>query len=190
VQIGLEPLDWNQVPSSRVPCTDPGCVTNSGSRSFLIPLYCIELHGICCSHRVANHDLKALSEIFSPRRSEAQAFRHVKFPFEFLWTDRFLLTSHLCLSFSDFGVVQCTCQCTNMSGRLQPFFRLTENDQGGVAVVVALCTIVITSTVSAIRSLVASRQRVEFQRDDATFYLGSVSFDVTYARYISCHFLL
>lgn len=61
-----------------------------------------------------------------------------------------------------------------MSERLPPFFRLTENDQGGVAAVVALCTIVITSSISAIRWLVASRQHVEFQRDDATFYLGSV----------------
>jgi hypothetical protein len=62
----------------------------------------------------------------------------------------------------------------DMSERLPPFFRLTENDQGGVAAVVALCTIVITSSISAIRWLVASRQHVEFQRDDATFYLGSV----------------
>jgi hypothetical protein len=74
-----------------------------------------------------------------------------------------------------------------MSEKLPPFFRLTENDQGGFAVVVALCTIVITSTVSAIRCLVASRQRVEFQRDDATFYLGSVSSLVAYAQYTLSH---
>lgn len=62
----------------------------------------------------------------------------------------------------------------NAIQRLPPFFRITDDDQGGLGVVVALCTIVITSTVSAIRWFVATRQHVEFQRDDATFYLGSV----------------
>lgn len=62
-----------------------------------------------------------------------------------------------------------------MDEKLPPFFRLTSEDHGGVAVVAALCTIIISLSVSGIRSIVASRQRVEFQRDDAFFYVASVS---------------
>ncbi|KAH8665725.1 hypothetical protein BGZ60DRAFT_409771 [Tricladium varicosporioides] len=59
-----------------------------------------------------------------------------------------------------------------MDERRPPFFRLTENDQGGAAVVAALCTIVISSLVASIRFLVAARQQVEFQQDDIAFYTG------------------
>lgn len=62
-----------------------------------------------------------------------------------------------------------------MDEKLPPLFRLTSEDHGGVGVVAALCTIIISLAVSGIRSIVASKQRVEFQRDDAFFYVASVS---------------
>jgi hypothetical protein len=62
-----------------------------------------------------------------------------------------------------------------MDEKLPPFFQLSDSDHGGFAVVVALCTIVVSSTVSAIRCVVATRQRVGFQLDDATFYIACVS---------------
>lgn len=62
-----------------------------------------------------------------------------------------------------------------MDEKLPPFFQVSDSDQGGFAVIVALCTIVVSSTVSAIRCVVTTRQRAGFQLDDATFYIACVS---------------
>jgi hypothetical protein len=73
-----------------------------------------------------------------------------------------------------------------MSERLPPFFRLTDIDHGGVAVVASLCMIVISLSIASIRFIVAARQNVKFQYDDASFYLASVSVPGTPALF-RCH---
>ena len=63
----------------------------------------------------------------------------------------------------------------NMDGKSPPFFRVTDDDQGGIAVVVALNVIIVSSLVCGIRALVAVRQHIGFQADDVTFYIAGVS---------------
>ncbi|EPE25322.1 hypothetical protein GLAREA_01234 [Glarea lozoyensis ATCC 20868] len=60
-----------------------------------------------------------------------------------------------------------------MGDKRPPFFRLTDDDHGGVGVVAALSTIIISLAVSGIRGVVAARQRVGFRGDDVTFYVAS-----------------
>ncbi|TVY20839.1 hypothetical protein LARI1_G002173 [Lachnellula arida] len=61
-----------------------------------------------------------------------------------------------------------------MGDKLPPFFRVTADDQGGIAVVVVLNAIIVTCVVSGIRALIANKQRIGFQTDDITFYIAGL----------------
>jgi hypothetical protein len=76
------------------------------------------------------------------------------------------------LVFLDFSVLEIS---ANMDEKTPPFFRITDDDQGGIAVVVALNVIIVSSLVCGIRALVATRQHIGFQADDVTFYIAGVS---------------
>jgi hypothetical protein len=62
-----------------------------------------------------------------------------------------------------------------MDEKWQQFLRLTDYDGGGVAVVASLYVIVITLCICFIRYTVATRKKIQFQKDDAAFFLASVS---------------
>ncbi|TVY87234.1 hypothetical protein LAWI1_G008030 [Lachnellula willkommii] len=61
-----------------------------------------------------------------------------------------------------------------MGDKLPPFFRVTADDHGGIAVVVVLNAIIVTCVVSGIRALIANKQRIGFQTDDITFYIAGL----------------
>ena len=79
------------------------------------------------------------------------------------------------LVFFDFSAFHSTVLRANMDEKIPPFFRITDDDQGGIAVVVAVNAIIVSSVVCGIRSLVAGKQHIGFQADDVTFYIAGVS---------------
>jgi hypothetical protein len=56
-----------------------------------------------------------------------------------------------------------------------PFFEITDIDHGPWAVVVAFCSISLTTFIAVIRFVLAGRMKVKFQLDDLTFAIATVS---------------
>ncbi|TVY24418.1 hypothetical protein LHYA1_G007331 [Lachnellula hyalina] len=61
-----------------------------------------------------------------------------------------------------------------MDEKSPPFFRVSTDDQGGIAVVVVLNSIIVSCVVCGIRAFIAKKQHLGFQSDDITFYVAGV----------------